>query len=85
MKLPVIGIADAFKSPFSKRFPAKNGAGFLCAILDDAGRNVAPAGAAGEDAVLYVMPDQWGTWRRGEFKGRGIKVLVSCGDDLQAI
>ena len=35
--------------------------------------------------VHYVMPDQWGTWRRGEFKGRGIKVLVSCGDDLQAI
>lgn len=79
------------KIPFSNRFPA-NGAGFLCAILDDAGHNVAPAFAAGEDVVLYVTPERPDAWRRGEFarlvgefKGRGIKVLVSCGDDLQVV
>jgi len=80
-----LGTLTFSKIPFSNRFPAKNGTGFLCAILDDAGRNIALAFAVGEDAVLHVTPDRPDARLVGEFKGRGIKVLVSCGDDLQVI
>ena len=62
------------------------------ALRPDRSRVVIGTTNGGEDVVLYVTPERPDAWRRGEFgklvgefKGRGIKVLVSCGNDLQAI
>lgn len=62
------------------------------ALRPDRSRVVIGTTNHGEDVVLYVTPERPDAWRRGEFarlvgefKGRGIKVLVSCGDDLQVV
>ena len=62
------------------------------ALRPDRSRVVIGTTNHGEDVVLYVSPERPDAWRRGEFarlvgefKGRGIKVLVSCGDDLQVV
>ena len=46
----------------------------------------------GEDIILYVSPDRPDAWKRpefmqliGEFRGRGVRVLLSCNDRVVAL
>jgi len=62
------------------------------ALRPDRSRVVIGTANDGEDIILYVAPDRRDAWKRpeflkliGEFRAGGIKVLVSCNDELTQI
>jgi len=59
------------------------------ALRPDRSRVVIGTANEGEDVILYISPDRSDAWRRpefmtliGEFRSRGIRVLLSCNDKV---
>lgn len=62
------------------------------ALRPDRSRVVIGTANQGEDVILYVAPDRRDAWKHpeflkliGEFRAGGIKVLLSCNDELRQI